>query len=318
MYYPYFRGKQFELIAIRENASLLASAKITPIIEPVREALNPVKRALDAIVEAAGRAIFIVNPDCGDLIGKNDEISDFLTQQFDGNRNIIAGILLTEKVSLDNVKSLIEAHKNREIAFIHAGFSDAKPLASFLAAQELYPIHVFHDESCGRLYRMHFKSHRRVLVRDGFEKRKSNREHPEVEFFSDLHVTYSDEGMNGFGDFLIVGDDYSEGGGPAYTVAIHITFIDQEKDGEMHIHHFKSDRQDSPIDAAGKFSEALSKLKADLDNKTSKILKTKAIEEFLKLESNGHFPGLGFVKKLSMQHHIETIADFIDTKKQQQ
>ena len=30
--------------------------------------------------------------------------------------------------------------------------------------------------------------------------------------------------MDGFGDFLIVGDDYSDTGGPAYAVAIHLTF----------------------------------------------------------------------------------------------
>ena len=33
MYYPYFRGKQFELIAIRESATLLADSSFVPIVE---------------------------------------------------------------------------------------------------------------------------------------------------------------------------------------------------------------------------------------------------------------------------------------------
>ena len=66
--------------------------------------------------------------------------------------------------------------------------------------------------------------------------------------------------MSGFGDFLIVGDEYSESGGPAYTIAIHLTYIDFDQDEAMHVRHFLSDRQDTPKDPGGKFSEALTKL----------------------------------------------------------
>jgi hypothetical protein len=38
--------------------------------------------------------------------------------------------------------------------------------------------------------------------------------------------------MDGFGDFLIVGDDYSESGGPAYAIAIHLTFITSCQNGK--------------------------------------------------------------------------------------
>ena len=116
--------------------------------------------------------------------------------------------------------------------------------------------------------------------------------------------------MNGFGDFLIVGNDYSETGGPAYTVAIHLTFIDPEKDDEMYIHHFKSNRQDTPKDPAGKFAEALDKLLTELQSPTNKIQETSAIQEFKSFHSRRHFPGLGYVKKLSMKHHIETLANY--------
>jgi hypothetical protein len=40
MYHPYFRGKQYELITIRELAPLFKAAGFCPIIEPVKETLS--------------------------------------------------------------------------------------------------------------------------------------------------------------------------------------------------------------------------------------------------------------------------------------
>ena len=53
MYHPYFRGKQFELLTIRETAKLMAASDFTPIIEPVKEGLKGLDRALKAITKAA-------------------------------------------------------------------------------------------------------------------------------------------------------------------------------------------------------------------------------------------------------------------------
>jgi hypothetical protein len=135
----------------------------------------------------------------------------------------------------------------------------------------------------------------------------------DVEPFSDLHATFEDESMEGFGDFLIVGDEYNESGGPAYTVVIHLTFIDPDQDNSMLIYHFKSDRQDTPTDPAGKFAEALDKMIEVLNGPKSKILETSAVKEFRTLHKQRHFPGLGYVKKLSMTHHVETQANYFKT-----
>ncbi len=114
--------------------------------------------------------------------------------------------------------------------------------------------------------------------------------------------------MDGFGDYLTVGDTYSETGGPAYAIAIHLTYISNDED--MFIYHFKSDRTNSPTDPGGKFLEALNKLVNKAEGKGSLIFKSKAYYEFKDLYDKQHYPGLGYVKKLSMQHHIELIANF--------
>ncbi len=115
--------------------------------------------------------------------------------------------------------------------------------------------------------------------------------------------------MDGFGDYLIVGDEYSESGGPAYAVAIHLTYLGNDDD--MFVYHFISDQTDSPTDPGGKFLEALKKLVKEINKPKSLIFKSRACQEYQDLYQKKHYPGLGTVKKLSMQHHIELIADFI-------
>ena len=313
MYYPYFRGKQYELITIRESAPIFADQNFIPIIEPVKEQLNSLKKTLHLICENDAKAIVIINPQLGDHKSSGKEISSLLNKESKDLNNIARGVLLTEELSAQEAHSLLKTNsQNGELALIHAGFSHAKELSALIAKQKNITTSIFLEDHCGKLYRRHFKYHtRKVLIREGFQQRR-NRDHPNIEFFSDLHITFEEEGMNGFGDFLIVGDDYSETGGPAYTVAIHLTFIDHEKDDEMHIHHFKSDRQDTPQDPAGKFAEALKKLIRELKKSSNKIRETSAIREFRSLHSRGHFPGLGYIKKLSMKHHIETLAKYIE------
>ena len=310
MYHPYFRGKQFDLLTIREMASLLSTAEFCPIIEPVRDVLGSLNKALDAVVEGDGRAIMIVNPHHGDLSGAGEPLSDMLKEKFLDMPGISAGILLKQETSVPEALRCYQQHSSHSPVFIHAGFGEGKALAEKLGHFTKGNCHVFFEDHCGKLYLKHFKGAHCVLLRDGVEHVKRNRDHVPLQKFSDLHVTFEDEGMDGFGDFLIVGDEYSESGGPAYAIAIHLTFIDPDKEDEMWIHHFLSDRQDTPKDPAGKFAEALARMMQVLNKPNSKILETEAVQEFRKLYRDGHFPGLGHVKKLSMNHHIETLAHY--------
>lgn len=311
MYHPYVRGKQFELIALRETAGLMAEAGFVPIIEPVREALKGLERTLTEICAVDGEAVVIVNPLHGDHAEDGGSISSLLEERFLQKDGITAGILLRNDMDVDNAMACYEEHKVHRPTFVHAGFTEAKALAEKLSNKLPDTRHVFFEKYCHKIYRKHFKgAGTRVLLRDGFERRR-NADHPPVELFSDLHVTYEEEDMDGFGDFLIVGDDYTEGGGPAYAVAIHLTFIDPDRDNVMYVYHFVSTTRDTPTDPAGKFAQALAKLIRKLDSGTSKLLESTAIAEFRDLYEKKHFPGLGYVKKLSMKHHIETLADFL-------
>jgi hypothetical protein len=308
MYYPYFRGKQFELLTIRETAKLMAERGFVPIIEPVKEGLSGLERALKAICDVKGNAIVIVNPHHGDLAGNGGGITKMLSKSFLDKDGITAGILLTSGMTVAEAMACYTKHKDHTPSFIHAGFAHGKALAESLGVDK--PTHVFFAAHTNKTYWKHFSECKGVLLEDGF-KRQRNADYKEIEQFSDLHLTFKEDGWDGFGDFLIVGDDYSESGGPAYAVAIHLTYIDPDAEDQMFIYHFVSDRNATPTDPAGKFAEALEKLIAKLDEGDSHLFEGDAIQEFRDLYAKGHFPGLGSVKKLSMKHHIETLADYL-------
>lgn len=307
MYYPYFRGKQYELIAIRENAERMAHAAIIPIIEPVKQNVSGLRRALEALVEYNIRFVLIVNPQCGELCDIDPaHITEVINETLSEYSNFSVGYIASQETSLQETVNFANSSEH-PVAIVHSGYQRGRELADALANLDIVTEHIFIEESCSKLYRKHFNGQTRVLIRDGFIKRK-NKEHPDVEHFSDLHITYPDENVDGFGDFLIVGDDYSESGGPAYAIAIHLTFIDPAEDDDMFVKHYVSDRTNSPVDPGGKFLEALQKLADDVTDRNSKIYQSGAVQEFVKCHTRGHYPGLGYVKKLSMQHHIELMA----------
>jgi len=309
MYFPYLRGKQFELLAVRETARTLSDASFVPIIEPVKSSFASLSRALDAIVDAGGRAAVVANPRYGALSADSAEVMEFLGARYAGGESIRPALLLGAAATDDEIRGALVDLLPSSPVLIHDGYANADLILNVLGDELELTTNVFNYGKTSTLYRRHFAGAERVLLRDGFEQRR-NADYDPVDYFSDLHITYEEQNVDGFGDFLIVGDNFSEGGGPAYAVAIHLTFVDYERDGAMYVYHFVSDTNDTPTDPAGKFRQALEKLMATLDSGNSKLFESTGITEFRRLYADAHFPGLGVVKKLSMVHHIETLAAF--------
>ena len=314
MYYPYFRGKQFELILLRDNAEFLAENNIHPIIEPVKSDFSALTRAMKVINENGVDCTLIVNPQAGqETVPTSRILQELIEDGFKEFNNISIGYMLHAKSNISDLLALLEKHGDFSFTILHYGYTNGKKLATAIEGFLNIKTHVFIDRFAGKrkLYQRHLKKDgiKRVLIRNGFKPQKKNALYPPSEHFSELHITYSDEGMDGFGDYLIVGDDYTETGGPAYAVAIHLTYLDTDDD--MCIYHFISDQTDSPTDPGGKFLKALAKLVKKIEKPKSLIYKSKAYYEYLELFDKQHYPGLGYVKKLSMQHHIELLASYI-------
>lgn len=311
MYYPYIRGKMFELIMLREMASTFSKSNIIPIIEPVKKNLNSLRKALEVLIDHNCRYLLISNPKVGDLSRDSSSILEEINNgKLAEYENFSPTIILSARDDLSTARALLRQH-DRSVSIVHSGFSEGKKLSNMIKTNGIsINEHIFADPSEELLYRRHFTNGIRVIVRDGFNYHR-NKDYPASEPFSELYLTYEELKMNGFGDYLIVGKDYKDSGGPAYAIAIHLTYIEPDADDIISVKHYVSTRVDTPKDPAGKFIEALDKLVKDVNVKDSLILRTNALDEFLALHKKKHFPGLGHVKKLSMMHHIELVAHLI-------
>lgn len=315
MYYPYLRGKQYELLALRESVETLKNNKFCPIIEPVKKSTSGLIKCLEKLSENEIKVNLIVNPVNGDLKSHqvNQALKEILEDKNDKSNYIIPSFYIENEIKLDDIKSFLECFKNREVALIHFDYQRGKDLAELVKDYSNISTHIFFEGTSSRKYQRYFKGEKNqtIIISDGFEKRKRNLDHPEDEHFSDMHLEFKDLSYDGFGDFLMVGDQYSESGGPAYTVAIHMTYLDDEDD--MRIKHFKSDPSDSYADPAGKFMEALTKFHKEVESGEFPS-NTGSSKELIELFERKHFPGLGFVKKISMKHHIELMGNFFSSK----
>ena len=307
MYYPYLRGKQEEILAIRQLAGLLAQlGNVCPVIEPVkRDGLDVFVRRLTEIARHGFPVAIIENPTKGDLRHDASVIrSELLEGALGSFGNVIPSLLVGPSTTTSVIVDFCDRWPGRTLALIHAGAaSPAGSLAAALGGNVRFQM--FRRDRTSREYRTTFSRGDSVVLIDGFTRMPRNEDYPAREFFSDVLRTHRGDGFSGFGDYLIVGDHYAPSGGRALAVAIHWTNLE---DGDLWVYHFISDRTEGRgQDTAGKFAEALTKL-CEFIRSGQNTLMSQGARAFLELERTESFPGLGVVKRLSMMHHIELIA----------
>ena len=299
MYFPYLRGRQYELIALRELAEKQRLSKnVFPIIEPVSPSstlISTVKKLISSNLNVG----FIINPHVGSVgKDKEDRVKECIELAFEATPFFIVD---------DDIRDWVRIAKTplNECGFIfnkRDAVQKYLDLVSDSLAQPLF--NVIPDES---FYRRSIHSSR-VLLNDPFEIKQRNSDYSDdAELFSEDHLYYKDDGFVGFSDYLTIGDKYTESGFLPYCVVIHITFFD--KKNRLMIKHFKSDSIGDTNDTAKKFYEAVSKFVEW--NKEHK-LNTYAANELERLHRNGLYPGLGTIKKLSLMNHIELIDSFLN------
>ncbi|RDC58796.1 sce7725 family protein [Adhaeribacter pallidiroseus] len=314
MYFPYIRGKQFELIALREIRDILAgnNTKVSPIIEPVKNSPT-LKKVLSELSREEINFNVIINPVVGDLIGSSAGIMELLDKELNGYSNYQMAIIIDESKDVRFYRDLVRDHKLScsGVTLIHNSVNDnIKNILTIIEDKSELPIinNIINSGKTNRRYYRNFDSATLVTLDDFFCCQQKNSDYLPIgeSQFSEEHLFYKNDGYKGFSDFLTIGDNYSDGGFLPFAIAIHLSYADSTK--KIRVKHFVSDSNMDTSDIGGKFEEALNKL--IYWSKTSS-LNTRAIEEFKELHSNGHFPGLGSVKKLSVMNHIELVIGLI-------
>ncbi|WNF45171.1 sce7725 family protein [Pseudomonas sp. SG20056] len=299
MYYPILRGKQFELIALRELAGHIQPDVIRPVIEPVRGNLAPLIKTVEVLSESGIVPLVIINPTIGDFA----KGSDGLLELFKTTENFTPCIKVRSAEDLSLLAKLGLSLSDSAI-FIEGGI-DKELLGQLKEAScVLVNKDKAHSGAISRLNNV-------VLYGDFFEKKVRNADYKEKSFYSSLHTEWRTyKNAIGFGDYTILSEEYSEAGGPAYVVTIHLSYVDDDEFDAMYVRHFSSFNDDSPANPGGKFKSALDKVSDYIIENPGVFVETRGLNELLNLRGNP-FPGLGQVKKYSMKHHIETTCEFV-------
>lgn len=305
MYLPYLRGRQFELIAIRELVENgLIGSKVIPVIEPIKPSSTLLK-TINLFIENEQKIAIIHNPQVGSYNKALSNLSagslkDNLINCFDNEAVIFSHILnINSRTELAGV----EQRKDDMLLILN----DTDYISDYLSIfdGEAPQFALVPDESA---FRRKIKKNK-VLLKDRFTKQQRNADYYDLEdeSYSEDHLYYKEDGYVGFSDFSIVGAEFSESGFAPYAVVIHIVYFDQEQ--SLRIKHFVSESNEDINDPAGKFYEALEKL---IEWQSEVKLDTFGMKEFEKHYENGTYPGLGTVKKLSIMHHIELLNKFLE------
>lgn len=303
MYFPLLRGKMNELIALRDLASTIAtSGSMLPIIEPVK--LNQSTRAsFDRYVQANMPFVLVLNPRVGEAIGNVSEIQEQVVRRcLDEYDNYLPALYVGPSTTSRQLDGIDAAFDNLSLVMIYDGLPPARILERLIQHTQV-AYHVFLDGAISRETIMRFPRERRALISDRYHKVK-NADFPHDELFSDKHKNIPNKDYVGFGDYSVVGAEYSEEGGPAYAVTLHHVYFRKQLGGDLHIKHFISDRTDSPVDPSGKYLEALNKLIAALPDLGDFNI-TPTCDEYHTLHAAERSPGLGYAKRMAIKHHLE-------------
>ncbi|GFK32667.1 sce7725 family protein [Vibrio cholerae] len=296
MYLPYFRGKQFELIAIRELSEYIPNVIFRPIIEPVRKNLSPLLNTITSLNNADISPIIIINPSVGELQNSFLELLEKLSDY-----EFLPCIVVTGG-NIDHASEIVR-HINRPFAVQITGGISNDAIHFSRDAEVTIVDYDTSDAVINQLMNI-------VLYGDFFKKKRRNADYPSESSFSHLHTTSkSKRNVLGFSDHTVIPREYSEAGGPAYVVTIHLSYIDIDRFDELYVKHYSSADNGSPTDPAGKFIEALDKAMHDYNKGI--FFNSSGITELKMLHNNTHYAGLGLVKKLSIKHHVETVCHYI-------
>ena len=109
MYYPYLRGKQFELIALKELSDLMALNRnlISPIIEPVK-ITSTLKNTLKTFKDKKINFTIIINPQFGDLKNDSNIILEIIKSELSDYKNYQIGIIFEKTFKLDDLLANIK------------------------------------------------------------------------------------------------------------------------------------------------------------------------------------------------------------------
>ncbi|MFD2306856.1 sce7725 family protein [Enterococcus termitis] len=286
MYYPYFRGKQFDLLAL---TTLLASGrlskKIVPIIDPVKNSTTLKKFLIE--VQKNEHPFYIV---------QNPQAGDFLT--FSG-AEYLTSLAAPKALVIDQP---IETFQDSCQLFI---VERAAPVLESDWQSNQVPVLI--SEEFRLLQKV---TGPKILSQDLYTrlpKAEFYQECPD-ELFSTAHLTFPKKGFVGFSDFSIDSRIYYEQSYPSKFLSLHLVYFEQET---LRIHHFLATEEGAS--QKEQFFELMENI-IHWEKQLCAGETTLGLDLLLKAFSADKFPGMGVMRKAAVMHHMELMSRYLDKK----
>lgn len=322
MYFPYLRGRQNELLCLREllDAGKLSS-KVIPIIEPVKFS-STLFSTLTKFIEVGHQVIVIRNPEVGSFRKESGDMIKNIEKESDKKKKEKIRKTLEGYKEVWNNPQIQKAYlvDDDVISMVREKKLDAKDVVMINIKKGNYRYYEEYGEEIIGKYTVVPKGgdfediieDDIIILEDSYRKAKRNIDYIENpdELFSRNHIVYKKRGFVGFSDFSMVGNDFDESGFAPLAIAIHIMYFGNRD--ELKIHHFVSESNESISDPARKFEEAMNKL-VNWEN-FDIIPKTIGLDNLIECYNIGKFPGLGVIKKYSLMHHIQMMGEYLEAR----
>ncbi|WP_290270585.1 sce7725 family protein [Halomonas sabkhae] len=307
MYWPFFRSKQEEMIALKELGYHMGSNLLVPIIKP-HDAGKRVEGQISRVVQTGLRAALIINtnegspvPSIAQIVAMENNLKNEYPDQ------IFPALEVHPGVTASDVSWFLTTYSGRTQVFVHRAHT-----LSAAAFPENGAIHIFESNQVSPHFISAFSASRRVILRDGFNKQPVNGNYPPASYFDDLVYSYRTHGFDGFGDFATIGDvPYNTGGGQPSHVALHLTEPHQNK--TFQCLHFVSSVPPETTDVQTKYFDALSQLIGHTGSPGVGPFSTLGVTDYCNNFVAGTFPGLGSPKRWSTKHHIQLLHSVLAT-----
>lgn len=310
MYFPIFRGKQYELVALKEFAEANLSSKwICPIIEPVRVLPDALVRAAGVLSTNNIGYCVVLNPEKGDFSLETNRFSigDYLQLFQDLTIKPIPAFIADGKSA--SVIQMIESNNLSDVMVIFEDSFDIENNYDDALCNHknvLYVVCGPVDSRSNKRYLMRTGKHI-IRLDDNFVVRKPNEAYRGIDEdpYTEEPFYYTNDNFYGFSDYCVLPKAFVEGGTTPTAVAIHMTY--QKRSDAIWVRHFVSDEVYNKSSIRNKFEDAANKLVAFYDN----VAPTEAVHWLM--DNCNKYPGLGVLKKVTMKNHLELVTNILQS-----
>ena len=310
VYLPYLRGKQAELLAVREFSQQLPQLNrwVMPVIEPVKDDVFGMERAARLMIDNGMRFALVLNLQRGAFDTGGDDYFSRLSDALKATCGTAwSPAYLCREGDAPQIQSQLSGKSNVLLVFLgRAAFTPS--VQTLMEDPRVTWVLDGTERSRGFSESVRALTHpNTALLEDAFNRQARNADYACIpdELFSETPWYFRGDGYDGVSDFTTIARALNDGGMLPRAVVIHMTY---RQDDTIRIHHFVSDSNQSQANIQGKFAEAAAKAE---DFYRQHAL-TVGVRELLNVYEAGIYPGLGMLKKWSIKNHLEVMATLLE------